>query len=110
MSPISVMMEQLEFFEIPSPCIGVCQTNARGYCKGCLRSRDERFNWLDFSDAKKTDVIRLCKQRIARRKQVILKARKAQLIQELVHFSPVLDFEAHEAAEVKLSLDDFSLD
>ncbi|MGL6013979.1 MAG: DUF1289 domain-containing protein, partial [Shewanella oncorhynchi] len=29
-------MEQLAFFDIPSPCIGVCVTDARGYCNGCL--------------------------------------------------------------------------
>ena len=104
------MMEQLEFFEISSPCIGVCQTDARGYCKGCLRSRDERFNWLEFSDAKKTDVIRLCKQRIRRRKLVILKARKAQLTQEQAQINPVLDFGYDEEAEANLALDDFSLD
>ena len=104
------MMEQLEFFEIPSPCIEVCQTDARGYCKGCLRSRDERFNWLEFSDAKKTDVIRLCKQRIRRRKLVILKARKAQLTQEQAHINSVLDFGSDEEAEANLALDDFSLD
>lgn len=104
------MMEQLEFFEIPSPCIGVCQTDARGYCKGCLRSRDERFNWLDFSDAKKTDVIRLCKQRMRRRKLAILKAKKAQLQLERAELNTSLDFEKTEESEVNLSLDDFSLD
>lgn len=93
------MMEQLEFFEIPSPCIGVCQTDARGYCKGCLRSREERFNWLEFSDAKKTDVIRLCKQRIRRRKLAILKANKAKRTQELAQINPVLDFGAHEEVD-----------
>ncbi len=30
-------MEQPDFFPIPSPCIGVCEANAKGYCKGCLR-------------------------------------------------------------------------
>lgn len=104
------MMEQLEFFEIPSPCIGVCQTDARGYCKGCLRSRDERFNWLEFSAAKKTDVIRLCRQRMRRRKLVILKAKKAQFTQEQAQINPVLDFGSHEDTEANLALDDFSLD
>ncbi|WP_149027440.1 DUF1289 domain-containing protein [Shewanella psychrophila] len=103
-------MEQLEFFEIPSPCIGVCQTDARGYCKGCLRSRDERFNWLEFSDTKKTDVIRLCKQRIRRRKLAILKAKKAQLTQEQAQINPMLDFGSNEEAEPKFDLDDFSLE
>ena len=47
-------MKQLEFFDIPSPCIGVCQSGARGFCVGCFRSRDERLYWnkLD-SDAKR---------------------------------------------------------
>jgi len=50
--------EQLEFFPVPSPCRGICQVDARGYCLGCLRSREERFNWMKFSD-----VLRLCHQR-----------------------------------------------
>ncbi|MDO5059238.1 MAG: DUF1289 domain-containing protein, partial [Neisseria sp.] len=25
-------MEQNDFFAIPSPCIGVCQVNNKGYC------------------------------------------------------------------------------
>ena len=52
-------MEQLEFFSIPSPCIGVCEANSKGYCKGCLRSREERLYWLDMSDAQKQQVLRL---------------------------------------------------
>ena len=67
-------MSQLEFFDIPSPCIGVCESNNRGYCKGCLRSRDERLYWLKLSPAQKREVIRLCQQR----KMRILNARKAQ--------------------------------
>jgi predicted Fe-S protein YdhL (DUF1289 family) len=39
-------MQQLEFFAIPSPCIGVCESGPRGYCKGCFRSREERLHWL----------------------------------------------------------------
>lgn len=68
-------MQQLEFFEIPSPCIGVCEANNRGYCKGCLRSRDERLYWLKFSEADKRHVVRLCQQRKAR----VLKAKQAAL-------------------------------
>ncbi|MDO5640618.1 MAG: DUF1289 domain-containing protein [Neisseria sp.] len=52
-------MEQLEFFAIPSPCIGVCEANAKGYCKGCLRSREERLYWLQMTDTQKQQVIRL---------------------------------------------------
>lgn len=68
-------MSQLEFFDIPSPCIGVCESNSRGYCKGCLRSRDERLYWLQLAPAQKREVIRLCQQR----RQRILKAREAAL-------------------------------
>ena len=62
-------MQQLEFFEIPSPCIGVCEANNKGYCKGCLRSREERLYWLQFSDRQKQEVLRLCRLcRLRRRK------------------------------------------
>ncbi|NLZ79560.1 MAG: DUF1289 domain-containing protein [Gammaproteobacteria bacterium] len=68
-------MQQLEFFEIPSPCIGVCEANNKGYCKGCFRSRDERLYWLKLSDTDKRHVVRLCQQRKAR----VLKAKDAAL-------------------------------
>lgn len=68
-------MQQLEFFEIPSPCIGVCEANNKGYCKGCFRSRDERLYWLKFSAADKRQVVRLCQQRKVR----VLKAKEAAL-------------------------------
>lgn len=55
--------EQIEIFEIPSPCRGICQANNRGYCLGCLRSREERFYWNQLSDAQKRHVINLCNQR-----------------------------------------------
>ncbi len=67
-------MSQLEFFDIPSPCIGVCESNNRGYCKGCLRSRDERLYWLQLTPIQKREVIRLCQQR----RQRIQKAREMQ--------------------------------
>jgi predicted Fe-S protein YdhL (DUF1289 family) len=57
------LAEQLEFFPVPSPCRGICQSDDRGYCRGCLRSREERFNWMKFSDAQKREVLRLCRLR-----------------------------------------------
>lgn len=57
------MPEQLEFFDITSPCRGICQTDARGYCRGCLRSRQERFGWINMNDGQKREVLRLCHQR-----------------------------------------------
>lgn len=69
-------MQQLEFFEILSPCIGVCEANNRGYCKGCFRSREERLYWLKFTETDKRHVVRLCQQRKAR----VLKAKEAALL------------------------------
>jgi len=31
-----------------------------------MRSRDERFNWMKFSDAQKREVLRLCRLRFQR--------------------------------------------
>ncbi|WP_024871049.1 DUF1289 domain-containing protein [Tolumonas lignilytica] len=59
--------EQLELFPIPSPCIGYCQTDNKGYCLGCFRSREERFNWLKYTPPQQREIIRLCKQRKYRR-------------------------------------------
>lgn len=61
------MSEQLEFFPIPSPCIRRCETDSKGYCLGCFRSRDERFNWLQYTPAQQRMVLRLCQQRKYRR-------------------------------------------
>ena len=43
-------MEQSELFHIESPCVGTCQVNNKGYCLGCLRSRNERLYWHTFSN------------------------------------------------------------
>ncbi|AZZ99199.1 DUF1289 domain-containing protein [Pseudoalteromonas sp. R3] len=56
-------MEQIEIFEIPSPCRGICEVNNRGYCKGCFRSREERFHWHALTEQQKRKVIDLCAQR-----------------------------------------------
>lgn len=73
-------MEQLEFFEIPSPCIGVCQVNNRGYCKGCFRSRDERVYWHQVDNGVKQQIIKAC---ASRKKRVLAKQRQAdQQIQD----------------------------
>lgn len=60
-------MEQLEFFSVPSPCIGVCSLDNKGYCNGCMRKREERFTWMDMTIAQQKKVIRLCKQRYMRK-------------------------------------------
>ncbi len=67
-------MDQLELFDLPNPCIGVCQSNNRGYCIGCLRSRDERFNWHQKPAAERARILKLLEQRRARRAQAKLSA------------------------------------
>lgn len=79
-------MEQLEFFNVPSPCVGVCTVDDKGYCKGCMRNRDERFNWLTFTSAQKLYIIRLCRQRY-QRKRLAGKANKPSQ-QDDTGFSP----------------------
>ncbi len=61
------MAQQIELFDIDNPCIGVCTSNKKGYCFGCLRSRTERQLWLSMSTEERRDVLRL----IVRRKQRI---------------------------------------
>ncbi|PSJ80943.1 DUF1289 domain-containing protein [Neisseria iguanae] len=56
-------MQQPDFFTIPSPCIGVCEANTKGYCKGCLRSREERLYWQQMNDDQKHQVMRLLSMR-----------------------------------------------
>lgn len=58
---------QLDFFDVPSPCIGVCQSDNRGYCLGCQRSRDERLNWNEYDNEQKQKVIKLCRRRQQRK-------------------------------------------
>ena len=64
---------QLEFFDVPSPCIGICQADEKGYCLGCFRTRDERKIWKDSSNDDKQKVIKRCMQR---------KKRKAKRIED----------------------------
>ncbi|PHM72469.1 DUF1289 domain-containing protein [Xenorhabdus kozodoii] len=60
------MAEQLEFFAIPNPCRGICESDPRGFCRGCYRSREERFTWMKLSDSEKRKILRLCHQRYLR--------------------------------------------
>ncbi|MBI6550335.1 DUF1289 domain-containing protein [Xenorhabdus lircayensis] len=60
------MAEQLEFFAIPNPCRGICESDSRGFCRGCYRSREERFMWMESSNSEKRKILRLCHQRYLR--------------------------------------------
>ncbi len=70
-------MQQIEIFDIPSPWKGICLGNNRGYCKGCYRSRDERFSWNSLTNAQKKKVLSLCQQRYKRYLQQKNKAAQA---------------------------------
>lgn len=35
---------------IVSPCIGICELDRDGYCKGCLRTGDEIARWVSMGD------------------------------------------------------------
>ncbi|REL34718.1 DUF1289 domain-containing protein [Thalassotalea euphylliae] len=58
---------QLEFFDVPSPCIGVCQSDEKGHCLGCFRTREERQQWITLSSDDKQKVIKRCVQRKKRK-------------------------------------------
>jgi len=78
---------QLEFFDVPSPCVGVCQSNAKGYCLGCMRTRNERQDWTNLDNDNKQKVIKRCIQRKKRQKNkelnitVKLEAEKEEQLQ-----------------------------
>lgn len=58
---------QLEFFDVPSPCVGICQSDDKGYCMGCMRTRDERQQWINLTSDNKQKVIKRCIQRKRRK-------------------------------------------
>ncbi|MEL0620861.1 DUF1289 domain-containing protein [Psychrobacter proteolyticus] len=64
------MNQQFELFEIANPCIGLCQSNKKGYCFGCLRSRTERQLWHDMTTEQQREVLRLIAGRKLRIEQM----------------------------------------
>jgi predicted Fe-S protein YdhL (DUF1289 family) len=78
------MIDQGELFQTPNPCRSICAVNNKGFCKGCFRSREERFHWNEFTEYQKHLVVQLCQVRekrvdAARRKKQLLEAQlKAQ--------------------------------
>ena len=64
------MNQQFELFEIANPCIGVCRSNKKGYCFGCLRSRAERQLWHEMTTEQRREVLRLISGRKLRIEQM----------------------------------------
>jgi predicted Fe-S protein YdhL (DUF1289 family) len=78
-------MEQFELFVVPNPCIGICENSPRGYCKGCMRNREERFNWNQKSVTEKLYIMKLCGyryQRMLNKQQASAKLEVTQPIQD----------------------------
>ena len=42
---------------IKSPCIGVCELDDAGRCRGCRRTLDEIVGWIKYSAAKRDAIL-----------------------------------------------------
>lgn len=84
-------MQQPDLFTIPSPCIGICEANNKGYCKGCLRSREERLYWQNMSDDQKHQVMRLLAMRKAKIRKRQLDLREHEEKSSSAQFSLLFD-------------------
>ncbi|WP_320821136.1 DUF1289 domain-containing protein [Thalassolituus sp.] len=93
------MIDQGELFSIPSPCQGICEVNNRGYCKGCLRNRTERFHWLEFTAYQQQLIINNCEKR----RQKIIASRNAIDVEEELDI-PQFDLFTSRA-ELRLAVD-----
>jgi hypothetical protein len=72
------MIDQGELFHTPNPCKSICTVNNKGFCKGCFRSREERFHWNEFSEYQKHLVVQLCQSREKR----VEAAKRKKLLQQ----------------------------
>jgi predicted Fe-S protein YdhL (DUF1289 family) len=50
---------------VPSPCINVCQLDARGLCVGCRRTIEEITEWPRASEARRREILSELKGRKA---------------------------------------------
>jgi len=89
---------QLDFFDVPSPCVNICESNAKGYCLGCMRTRDERQDWNNFDNDNKQKVIKRCIQRKKRQEN----KNKHKVVEELSLLDISLLEIAHEPVQPSL--------
>jgi len=100
---------QLEFFDVPSPCVGICQSDEKGNCLGCYRTREERQSWTNLTTDDKQKVVKRCQQR-KKRKNAAPKIKVVESIVEEQQAS-LLDPPSKNKVEVPNDLDfgDFEL-
>jgi predicted Fe-S protein YdhL (DUF1289 family) len=60
--PVFAAPEQFE--AVSSPCIGVCTLGPGDICIGCLRTKNEIGNWLNFTALQRNQVISALPQRL----------------------------------------------
>lgn len=84
-------MQQLEFFDIPSPCIDICTSGKSGYCQGCFRSREERLHWHQLDVQTKRQIITACTRRKRRSQLALLKAEREQNVQLIKQQTELFD-------------------
>ncbi len=99
------MIDQGEFFDTPNPCRSICTVNNKGFCKGCFRSREERFHWNEFTEYQKHLVVQLCHVRekrveAARRKKALHEAQaKEQEKAQFDLFGEAIVYEETESTQ-----------
>jgi uncharacterized protein len=55
-SPAAVQT-QTAVAPVQSPCIGVCELDSNGLCRGCLRTGAEIGGWLGFTDEQRAQLM-----------------------------------------------------
>ena len=105
---------QLEFFDVPSPCVGICQSDDKGHCLGCMRSRNERQEWKHFNNDEKQKVIKRCIQRKKRQQKKLIVKTAEPTTERLIEVNPqpsLLDpiSEAKPVPASDLDFSDFEL-
>jgi predicted Fe-S protein YdhL (DUF1289 family) len=46
-----------------SPCVNVCSLDEEGFCRGCMRTRNEIAGWIRMSAEQQWAVVRACDER-----------------------------------------------
>jgi predicted Fe-S protein YdhL (DUF1289 family) len=99
------MIDQGEFFQTPNPCRSICTVNNKGFCKGCFRSREERFHWHEFTEYQKHLVVQICQGRekrveAARHKKMLREAQaKEQQQAQFDLFGEAMTYQTSESAK-----------